>query len=125
MMLSLFWMSLFLLLSLELWLLLQISLSTSLQTVVFLCGISGVAGLFLLRGGDFSLWNLLALELRQRRPPTEELLDALLLLVSGGSLVLTGVISDLVGLGLLIPPVRESLVSFFWKMGKNYTQGES
>ena len=109
---------LFLTLFLELWILLQISVSTSLETVISLCGISGVAGLFLLRGGDFSLWNLFILELNQKRPPTEELLDSLLLLFAGGSLVLTGMISDFVGLAILLPPVRAFLISFFGKMGR-------
>ena len=116
---------LFLTLSLELWILLQVSITTSLQTVIFLCGISGGAGLFLLRGGDFSLWNLLVLELQQKRPPTKDLLNALLLLFAGGSLILTGIISDLIGLAILLPPIRESLISWFWKMGKSYTEDKS
>ncbi len=60
-----------------------------------------------MRTEDFSLWTLLESEIQNRRMPTEELVDTLLLMISGVSLFIPGLFTDALGFALIFPSIRQ------------------
>src|SRR5574341_354664 len=92
----------------ELWLMLQLGLSTT--AVVVWCVVTGVYGWRRARKEDLSLWTELESDLQNRRVPTAEGVDAMLELIGAWGLILPGLITDLLGAALLIPRVRTALV---------------
>lgn len=93
--------------SVELWILFQLSSQVSLVSILVLCGVTGALGIWLMRTEDFSLWTLLESEIQNRRMPTEELVDTLLLMISGVSLFIPGLFTDALGFALIFPSIRQ------------------
>lgn len=67
---------------------------------------TGFAGAFLLRQQGFAVANRIGAELKAGRPPLEALADGAMLLVAGAFLLAPGILTDVAGLLLLLPPVR-------------------
>jgi len=93
---------------LEWWL--MIRLRVPLGVWVFWCaGMAGVGWLYV-RRESLDLWMDIQSDLANGRLPTEEGLDAMLLLLGGWGLIIPGVITDIVGVLLLLPQTRQELV---------------
>ena len=90
----------------DIWLLLQLSRGLPFSSILILCGFTAVVGLWIIRIEDFSVWTLLETEIQNGRRPTEELLEAIIELISGISLLLPGFFSDAIGITLLFPLMR-------------------
>ena len=58
--------------SIEIWVLMQLTYFMPLSTIFLQCIVTMAAGVWLMRGENFSLWTLVESELRNRRVPTEE-----------------------------------------------------
>lgn len=95
---------------LDLWILLLAGDPLPLISLFAICGLTGVFGLWLIQKADFSLWTLLESEIQNGRMPTEELLDAILILICGIALLLPGFITDAIGFALLIPIFRDWII---------------
>lgn len=76
--------------------------TATLATVI----LTGVAGAWLLRHQGLRTITTIMGELRGGRLPGRELMDGALLLVAGALLLTPGLLTDLVGLALLIPLTR-------------------
>ena len=63
-----------------------------------------------MRTEGLTLWTLFETELQNRRMPTEELLEAILFLMSGIVLLIPGLITDSIGFALLVPLSREWMI---------------
>jgi len=74
-------------------------------TVLILIGAS-VAGSLLLRSEGRAAWRRFNLAMKEGRMPHTEVLDGILIVFGGAFLITPGFLSDVVGLGLLLPPVR-------------------
>lgn len=70
-----------------------------------------VAGAALVRHEGTRAWRRFREALHAGRVPTREVVDGGLLLLAGALLLLPGFVSDLVGLALLVPPVRAGIGS--------------
>jgi UPF0716 protein FxsA len=90
----------------ELALLLYLADATSWQVSLALVIIPGVIGTLLARSQGWRAWTRIREELAAGRMPTEPLLDAVLIFVAGALLLTPGVLTDLVGITLLIPWTR-------------------
>jgi UPF0716 protein FxsA len=88
------------------------STGSGLISILILCVVTGAAGLWLMREEDFSIIMLILQEHRNQRLPTEELLDATLIWVSGVLLLVPGLITDACGITLVLPSIRESAVAY-------------
>jgi UPF0716 protein FxsA len=93
----------------ELWLLLRIGAWLGAVPTLALVVLTGVAGASLARREGVHAWAAVQAELAAGRLPGRKLLGAVLVLVAGIVLVTPGVITDAVGLLLLVRPVREAL----------------
>lgn len=67
---------------------------------------TGILGAALSRWQGAGVYWRIQSELRAGKLPTTSLLDGFLILVAGLLLITPGVLSDLVGISLLIPPIR-------------------
>ena len=94
----------------ELWILYQLSTTVPLLSIFFICIATGGLGLWLMRAEGLSLWTFFESELQNRRMPTEELLEALLILISGIALLIPGLFTDAIGFALLVPLFREWMI---------------
>ncbi|MGD8496472.1 MAG: FxsA family protein [Gemmatimonadales bacterium] len=94
---------------LELWLLLRIGAWLGAVPTLALVILTGVAGASLARREGIHAWAAVQAELAAGRLPGRKLLEAVLVLIAGIVLVTPGVITDTIGLLLLVRPLREAL----------------
>lgn len=95
----------------ELFLLLRIGALIGAGPTVLLVIATGVAGAWLARREGLRSWRAVQAELEAGRLPARELLHSLLILIAGVVLVTPGVLTDLVGLLLLLRPLRRRLIA--------------
>jgi UPF0716 protein FxsA len=94
----------------ELWLLLRIGAWLGPVPTIALVLLTGAAGATLARREGAHAWSAVQAEAAAGRMPGRELLDAMLVLVAGIVLVTPGVLTDILGLVLLVRPIRTRLV---------------
>lgn len=90
----------------ELWLLIQIGRATSFWTTLAIVILTGVVGAALARREGLKVYRQIRNDLAAGRLPADPLIDALVILVAGALLITPGLISDVVGIVLLVPPAR-------------------
>jgi len=83
----------------------RIGLLATLSLVV----LSAFAGLFLMRMAGFGALARLRQSGREGQPPGKELADVTMIFIAGALLLVPGFLSDVIGLALLLPPVRRFL----------------
>ncbi len=91
---------------LELWLLMLIGDIIGIGLTIALILVTGVVGASLARWQGVLCLQTVQRQVQAGQLPTDSLLDGLGILVAAALLVTPGVLTDIVGFGLLIPPVR-------------------
>jgi UPF0716 protein FxsA len=91
---------------LELWLLFQLSGMFGFWTTIIVVLLTGMLGAVLARMQGWHTMFKIQNSLRAGQLPAKEMGDGVLILVAGVLLITPGVITDIVGLSLLIPPIR-------------------
>lgn len=100
---------------LEILVLMQLNYIMPLSTIFLLCVVTLSAGVWLLQGNHFSLWTIVESELHNNRLPAEEIVADLLLLGGGILLIVPGLLTDALGLGVFIPAVRQECIQLIRK----------
>lgn len=90
----------------ELWLLVQLSGVFGFWTTIGVVLATGFVGASLARQQGWQVMQRVQNEMRQGLLPAKALGDGVLILMAGLFLVTPGVLTDAVGLALLLPPVR-------------------
>ena len=90
----------------ELTLLLTMGQYTSVSFTLGFVIVTGILGAVLLRYQGLFAWRNVQQDLREGRMPTDSLLDGLMIIVAAVLLITPGVLTDLIGITLLIPPCR-------------------
>ncbi len=93
---------------LEFWLVMQIQWPT--WALLLWCVGAAAVGWYFARGEDLSLWTEIESDIQNKRVPPAEAIDAMLVLVGAWALILPGLLSDALGLFLLIPSMRAECV---------------
>ncbi len=93
----------------ELSLLIRLAKAISLGPTLGIVILTGVVGAALARAQGVSTWNKVQHDLADGRMPTSEIVDALLIFIAGVVLITPGLITDVIGFTLLIPPARKIL----------------
>ncbi len=91
---------------LDLYLLVQVGSAIGVMPTILLVVLTGVAGAWLARMAGFATMLRVQQSLHMGRLPANEMVEGALILLAGVLLVAPGLITDCVGLILLIPPVR-------------------
>lgn len=77
--------------------------------------ITGMIGAGLARQGGFECWRRINQALRQGRDPSREMIHGLLIFIAGIALIIPGFITDVIGLLLLVPQIRNILAGHLAK----------
>jgi len=93
----------------ELWLLVQLSEVFGFWTTIFVVLSTGALGAGLARWQGWRALQRVQTEMRQGMLPTKALADGALILVAGVLLITPGVMTDVLGLSLLVPPLRAGI----------------
>ena len=94
------------------------------DTIAIVIG-TGVAGGLLAKSQGLAVLHRMRAELNQGRLPAESLFDGLLILLAGAMLVTPGLLTDGLGLLLLIPWSRQAIKSWLRrKMQEKISEGE-
>ena len=91
---------------LELWLLVRLSGIFGFWTTIFVVLLTGIVGASLARWQGWQTVHRIRSEMDQGVLPAQAIGDGVMILVAGVLLITPGVITDIVGLALLIPPIR-------------------
>ncbi len=91
----------------ELSLLIRLAKAISLGPTLGIVILTGIVGAALARAQGVSAWNKVQRDLADGRMPTSEIVDALLIFIAGVVLITPGLITDVIGFTLLIPPARK------------------
>ncbi len=110
---------------LELYLLIRLGTYVgAVDTIAIVIG-TGVAGGLLAKSQGLAVLDRMRAELNQGRLPAESLFDGLLILIAGAMLVTPGLLTDGLGLLLLIPWSRQVIKSWLKrKMQEKISEGE-
>lgn len=100
--------SLLILPGLEFWLL--ISLPFTLTAAIVQGCLTAAAGWWFSRGEGLDFWSELDSDLSNGRVPTEEGLDAMLVVAGGWALIAPGLLTDAAGAALLFPALRRRCI---------------
>ena len=102
---------------LELWVIIQIGSSIGVVPTIGLLILDSILGAALMRAQGRSAWARFNAALAAGRVPGREVLDGALVIFGGALLLTPGFLTDILGLGLLLPPsralVRKVLVARF------------
>ncbi len=90
----------------ELTLLLLLGKYTNVETAIAFVLITGAVGAVMLRWQGLQAWRKVQEDLKAGRMPTESIIDGLLIVVASVLLITPGVLTDFVGITLLIPWCR-------------------
>ncbi len=94
---------------LELTVLIKLSGLTTTATTIAVVILTGVLGAALARREGWKTWTRIQQNLSQGVSPADEVLGGLLILIAGALLITPGLLTDTVGLALLIPALRRRL----------------
>ena len=90
----------------ELALLLLIAEHTGWEFSLLLVIATGIVGACLARMQGWQVWRRIHHQMAEGQMPADALLDAMMIFVAGAFLLTPGVLTDVVGLTLLVPPAR-------------------
>jgi UPF0716 protein FxsA len=79
--------------------------------VLALVFLSAILGALLVRHQGLSALRTINRDIRQGQPPAQGLVDGVMIVIGGILLIIPGFVSDVVGLLLMVPPVRRGLWS--------------
>lgn len=107
----------------ELGLLIQLDRVIGLVPTIALVLLTGVAGAAIARWQGLTTLRRVQAEMSKGRVPTGPLVDGLLILVAGAVLLTPGLITDIFGFVLLIPPTRAAVRRALVEAFRRRTQG--
>lgn len=93
----------------ELFILVQVGKTIGFWNTLSILIILGLLGLVMIRKQGFSVLGRIRQDLASGIPPGQSLLDGLMVLLGGVFLIIPGFFTDIVGLLLLIPPLRRKI----------------
>lgn len=109
----------------ELALLIKLGNVIGLWPTIFIVIATGVLGAALARSQGTQVIGAIRAEVAQGRPPTESLINGLLVLVGGVVLLTPGLLTDLLGFSLLIPFTRDRFKKRLQGRLRKYAQKNS
>jgi UPF0716 protein FxsA len=93
----------------ELYLVITLGMTIGWLPTLLIAVVTGMAGVALARVQGVATLTKLSNQMQAGEPPNDTILDGAIILFAGFLLMMPGVITDVLGLLLLIPPVRKLL----------------
>lgn len=109
---------------LELYILIKIGQILGAEVTIALVVVTGILGAIFVRMQGFALVGKIKRDLNEGRLPRQRLLEGVCILASGLLLLTPGLLTDLTGFLLLIPPMRVRLINALLKKAKTHFRKE-
>ena len=109
---------------LELYILIKIGQLLGAEVTISLIVVTGILGAIFVRAQGFSLVTKIKHDLNEGQLPHKRLLEGVCILASGLFLITPGLLTDLSGFLLLIPPLRVRLINTLLKKAGSYIRKE-
>lgn len=93
----------------ELYLLITVGSYLGAGLTIFVVLGTGMVGAYLARLEGWRTWQKIQHELQNGVAPANELIDGVLILAAGLLLITPGILTDVIGFSLLLPPTRAAL----------------
>lgn len=106
---------------LELAVLIKLGQSIGVWWTLFLLVFTAIAGGLILREQGVAAVRRAMQAVNEGRPPVEPVVDSMMLMLAGFLLLVPGLITDVAGLLLLVPPIRRACAK--WAMGRMVVVG--
>jgi UPF0716 protein FxsA len=90
----------------ELWVIIQVGHAIGVLNTFGLLILSGLIGGWLMKREGLAVWRRAQASVDRGQVPTKELVDGVLILAGGALMVAPGFVTDVIGMLLLLPPVR-------------------
>ena len=90
----------------ELAVLIQIGKWIGVLETIGLCVATAIIGIFLVQLEGLRVWGAWQTELMQGRMPTDKIIDGVMIFVGGILLLIPGILTDILGLTLILPFTR-------------------
>ena len=90
----------------ELYLLVKVGGYIGAPATICLVILTGILGAALARSQGYSIVSRMQAVIREGRPPTDELIEGVLVLLGGIVLLTPGLLTDLAGFALMVPGIR-------------------
>jgi UPF0716 protein FxsA len=103
---------------LEIYVIVQVGQAIGILWTIGLLLVMGLVGVWLGKREGFNLFRRFRQTVAERRVPTTELVDGVLILTGATLMIVPGFISDVVGILLLLPPTRA--IPRKWIKGRFY-----
>ncbi len=111
--------------AIELYLLIKLGTLIGAFETFALIVVTGLVGSYLAKSQGLSVWNRLQSKLNSGSVPGQELIDGVIILISGALLITPGVLTDIAGLLGLIPASRALIRRFLKARFATEMMGES
>jgi UPF0716 protein FxsA len=86
--------------------------------------LAAVVGVAILRYQGLGALRKVNRDIRQHRPPTEGIVDGFMIIIASFLLIIPGFISDVIGLLLIVPPIRHLVWRLFGRsINVTYSRG--
>ena len=109
---------------LELYLLIKIGQFLGAEVTIALVVVTGILGAIFVRAQGFSLVTKIKHDLNEGKLPHKRLFEGVCILASGLLLITPGLLTDLAGFLLLIPPLRVRLINTLLRKARTYISKE-
>ncbi|HDL65097.1 MAG TPA: FxsA family protein [Proteobacteria bacterium] len=109
---------------LELYIMIKIGQLLGAEVTITLVLVTGILGAIFVRAQGFSLIRQVKQDLNEGKLPHKRLLEGVCILASGLFLLTPGLLTDLAGFMLLIPPLRIRLINTLLKKFSTYIRKE-
>ena len=103
----------------ELYLLIKIGGIIGAFNTVLVIFITATVGAYLAKSQGFIVLTRIQQAMAEGRPPGDELLHGLLILIGGFTLLTPGFLTDLLGLSMLVPPIRQIYIQIAKRIIRN------
>lgn len=89
------------------------------QTITIVI-VSGLAGGWLMKTQGLAVWRQMQRQWGEGEMPADAMMDAVIILIAGGMLTAPGFITDILGLILMLPPVRAPIRRYMKRKFENW-----
>lgn len=103
----------------DLYILIKASQNMGFWTTIFLIVATGIAGYYLARSEGKVVISSINRQLSQGNLPSDDLLTGLSIIIGGVFLVVPGIVTDIIGITMILPGTREFYKNYIKKVLQN------
>lgn len=104
---------------LEIYLIFQLAQIITWPATIAIALMTGVIGSFMIKKQGIAVWRQGMNKVQQGQFPAQSIAEGVMIIIGGAFLMTPGVITDVIGLSTLVPPIRALYGRFILRFAKN------